>query len=199
MLEFLQNYYPFISLAAALIALFYVILTARRVLKFDEGTDLMKKDFKKRSVTERPRSLKRQYAVVTVFFLVVFAILETLTLFNVLKNPYIPFAFLTGGIYSGLSGFIGMKITTASNARTAKACTEGLNKGLRVAFSAGSVMGFTVVGLGLLDLSVWLILLKYAFGVEAKRYCRDRCHFRHGSFFHGAVCKSRRRYIYQSG
>lgn len=166
MLEFLQNYYPFISLAAALIALFYVILTARRVLKFDEGTDLMKKISK--AVRDGASAfLKRQYAVVTVFFIVVFAILETLTLFNVLKNPYIPFAFLTGGIYSGLSGFIGMKIATASNARTAKACTEGLNKGLRVAFSAGSVMGFTVVGLGLLDLSVWLILLKYAFGVEA--------------------------------
>ena len=166
MLEFLQNYYPFISLAAALIALLYVILTARRVLKFDEGTDLMKKISK--AVRDGASAfLKRQYAVVTVFFLVVFAILETLTLFNVLKNPYIPFAFLTGGIYSGLSGFIGMKIATASNARTAKACTEGLNKGLRVAFSAGSVMGFTVVGLGLLDLSVWLILLKYAFGVEA--------------------------------
>lgn len=166
MLEFLQNYYPFISLAAALIALFYVILTARRVLKFDEGTDLMKKISK--AVRDGASAfLKRQYAVVTVFFLVVFAILETLMLFNVLKNPYIPFAFLTGGIYSGLSGFIGMKIATASNARTAKACTEGLNKGLRVAFSAGSVMGFTVVGLGLLDLSVWLILLKYAFGVEA--------------------------------
>lgn len=166
MLEFLQNYYPFISLAAALIALFYVILTARRVLKFDEGTDLMKKISK--AVRDGASAfLKRQYAVVTVFFLVVFAILETLTLFNVLKNPYIPFAFLTGGIYSGLSGFIGMKIATASNARTAKACTEGLNKGLCVAFSAGSVMGFTVVGLGLLDLSVWLILLKYAFGVEA--------------------------------
>lgn len=166
MLEFLQNYYPFISLAAALIALFYVILTARRVLKFDEGTDLMKK-ISKAVRNGASAFLKRQYAVVTVFFLVVFAILETLTLFNVLKNPYIPFAFLTGGIYSGLSGFIGMKIATASNARTAKACTEGLNKGLRVAFSAGSVMGFTVVGLGLLDLSVWLILLKYAFGVEA--------------------------------
>ena len=166
MLEFLENYYPFISLAAALIALLYVILTARRVLKFDEGTDLMKKISK--AVRDGASAfLRRQYAVVTVFFLIVFAVLETLTLLEVLKNPYIPFAFLTGGIYSGLSGFIGMKIATASNARTAKACTEGLNKGLRVAFSAGSVMGFTVVGLGLLDLSVWLILLKYVFNVEA--------------------------------
>ncbi len=167
MLEFLQNYYPFISLAAALIALLYVIVTARKVLKFDEGTDLMKKISK--AVRDGASAfLKRQYAVVTVFFIVVFVVLETLTLLNILKNPYIPFAFLTGGIYSGLSGFIGMKIATASNARTAKACTEGLNKGLRVAFSAGSVMGFTVVGLGLLDLSVWLILLKFAFAASAE-------------------------------
>lgn len=166
MLEFLEAYYPFITLAAALIALLYVIVTARKVLKFDEGTDLMKKISK--AVRDGASAfLRRQYAVVIVFFLVMFAVLEILTFFRVLDNPYIPFAFLTGGIYSGLSGFIGMKIATASNARTAKACTEGLNKGLRVAFSAGSVMGFTVVGLGLLDLSVWLILLNYLFKVSS--------------------------------
>lgn len=166
MLEFFEAYYPFITLAAALIALIYVIVTARKVLKFDEGTDLMKKISK--AVRDGASAfLRRQYAVVIVFFLVMFAVLEILTFFRVLDNPYIPFAFLTGGIYSGLSGFIGMKIATASNARTAKACTEGLNKGLRVAFSAGSVMGFTVVGLGLLDLSVWLILLNYVFKVSS--------------------------------
>ncbi len=166
MLEFFEAYYPFITLAAALIALLYVIVTARKVLKFDEGTDLMKKISK--AVRDGASAfLRRQYAVVIVFFLVMFAVLEILTFFRVLDNPYIPFAFLTGGIYSGLSGFIGMKIATASNARTAKACTEGLNKGLRVAFSAGSVMGFTVVGLGLLDLSVWLILLNYVFKVSS--------------------------------
>lgn len=166
MLEFLEAYYPFITLAAALIALLYVIVTAKKVLKFDEGTDLMKKISK--AVRDGASAfLRRQYAVVIVFFLVMFAVLEILTFFRVLDNPYIPFAFLTGGIYSGLSGFIGMKIATASNARTAKACTEGLNKGLRVAFSAGSVMGFTVVGLGLLDLSVWLILLNYVFKVSS--------------------------------
>ena len=160
MLEFLQNYYPFISLAAALIALFYVILTARRVLKFDEGTDLMKKISK--AVRDGASAfLKRQYAVVTVFFLVVFAILETLTLFNVLKNPYIPFAFLTGGIYSGLSGFIGMKTATYASARTANAARTSLNKGLRIAFRSGAVMGLVVVGLGLLDISFWYLLLDY--------------------------------------
>ena len=76
---------------------------------------------------------------------------------------FVPFAFITGGFFSALSGFVGMKIATLSNARTANACREGLNRGLRVAFSAGSVMGFTVVGLGLLDISVWFFLLKFVF------------------------------------
>ena len=81
-------------------------------------------------------------------------------------TPYVPFAFLTGGFFSALSGFIGMKIATAANARTANACQEGLNRGLRVAFSAGSVMGFTVVGLGLLDITIWFLLLKFVFKLE---------------------------------
>ena len=83
-----------------------------------------------------------------------------------LLTPYVPFAFLTGGFFSGLSGFIGMKIATAANARTANACRDGLNKGLRVAFSAGSVMGFTVVGLGLLDICIWFTLLKFVFKLQ---------------------------------
>ena len=78
-----------------------------------------------------------------------------------------PFAFLTGGFFSGLSGFVGMRIATKANCRTANACREGLNRGLRVAFSAGSVMGFTVVGLGLLDISVWFMLLRFVFKLEA--------------------------------
>jgi K(+)-stimulated pyrophosphate-energized sodium pump len=80
-----------------------------------------------------------------------------------LLTPFVPFAFITGGFFSGLSGFVGMKIATAANARTAQASSEGLNRGLRVAFSSGTVMGFTVVGLGLLDLSIWFFLLKYVF------------------------------------
>jgi K(+)-stimulated pyrophosphate-energized sodium pump len=79
---------------------------------------------------------------------------------------FVPFAFVTGGFFSALSGFVGMKIATASNSRTANACRESLNKGLRVAFSAGSVMGFTVVGLGLLDISIWFILLKFVFKLD---------------------------------
>lgn len=106
--------------------------------------------------------LKKQYTGVALFFLVMVVILGTMSYFGFL-SPYVPFAFLTGGFFSGLSGFFGMKIATAANSRTANACRDSLNKGLRIAFSAGSVMGFTVVGLGLLDISIWYLLLKYAF------------------------------------
>ena len=109
--------------------------------------------------------LKRQYKIVLIFFGIMFVVLGAMAVAGLL-TPFVPFAFLTGGFFSALSGFIGMKIATISNARTANACQEGLNKGLRVAFSAGSVMGFTVVGLGLLDLSVWFFILKFIFKLE---------------------------------
>ena len=81
-------------------------------------------------------------------------------------SKFTPFAFVTGGIFSMLSGFIGMKIATNANARTAQAASESLNRGLRVAFSSGSVMGFTVVGLGMLDITIWFFLLRYVFGMD---------------------------------
>ena len=96
-----------------------------------------------------------------------FIVLGAMALLGML-TPFVPFAFLTGGFFSALSGFIGMKIATLSNARTANACREGLNRGLRVAFSAGSVMGFTVVGLGLLDISIWFFLLKFVFNLPSE-------------------------------
>ncbi len=148
----------------ALLALVFAALTARRVLKFPEGSDRMKKI----SASIRAGAnayLKRQYRVVLIFFGVMFVILGIMAIAKKL-TPYVPFAFLTGGFFSALSGFIGMKIATAANARTANACQEGLNRGLRVAFSAGSVMGFTVVGLGLLDITIWFILLKFVFKLE---------------------------------
>jgi len=150
-----------ITAACSLLALFFAVLSARRVMKFPEGTDRMKQI--SRWIREGASAyLKRQYRIVTVFFAVMFAILGGMA-FAKLIAPFVPFAFLTGGFFSGLSGFVGMKIATASNARTANACREGLNRGLRVAFSAGSVMGFTVVGLGLFDLSLWFFLLKFVF------------------------------------
>ena len=106
--------------------------------------------------------LKRQYRIVLIFFGIMFVLLGIMAAVKLL-TPYVPFAFVTGGFFSALSGFIGMKIATAANSRTANACQDGLNKGLRVAFSAGCVMGFTVVGLGLLDISAWFFLLKFVF------------------------------------
>ncbi len=150
-----------LTFAGAILALFFAFFTARKVIKFPEGTDLMKKI--SGSIKKGANAyLKRQYKIVLIFFAVMFVILSIMA-FAGLLTPYVPFAFITGGFFSALSGFIGMKIATLANARTANACRQGLNRGLRVAFSAGSVMGFTVVGLGLLDISVWFFLLKFVF------------------------------------
>ncbi len=150
-----------LTFACAVLALLFALFTARRVLKFSEGTDLMKKI--SCSIRKGANAfLKRQYKIVLIFFGIMFVLLGGMAIAGLL-TPFVPFAFLTGGFFSALSGFIGMKIATASNARTANACQEGLNRGLRVAFSAGSVMGFTVVGLGLLDISIWFFLLKFVF------------------------------------
>ena len=106
--------------------------------------------------------LKRQYSGVALFFGIIFCILLIMA-FGGYLSFFTPFAFLTGGFFSGLSGFIGMRTATIANNRTAEGASKSLNKGLRVAFSAGSVMGFTVVGLGLLDLSIWYLILNAAF------------------------------------
>ncbi len=162
----MENYSMFITLAAAIAALLFALIMAKKVLSFDSGNELMKKI--SGSVKAGANAyLKRQYTVVAVFFIAMFLILSLMAFVLKLITPFVPFAFITGGFFSGLSGFVGMKIATAANARTANACISGLNKGLKVAFSAGSVMGFTVVGLGLLDISVWAVLLKYVFGCSA--------------------------------
>nr|MCR5042048.1 sodium/proton-translocating pyrophosphatase [Clostridia bacterium] len=147
--------------AASAAALLFAVFTAKKVLGFSEGNDKMKKI--SANIRQGANAyLGRQYRIVAIFFAAMFVILGVMAIFKLL-TPYVPFAFLTGGFFSGLSGFIGMKIATAANARTANACIKGLNNGLRVAFSAGSVMGFTVVGLGLLDITIWLALLKFVF------------------------------------
>lgn len=143
------------------VAILFALFLARRVLKTDEGTDLMKKI--SGAVRKGANAyLKRQYLGVLSFFVVVFVVLLVLAYLGHL-TMFVPFAFLTGGFFSGLSGFIGMKIATAANSRTANASRTSLNSGLKVAFSAGAVMGFVVVGLGLLDISFWYYLLKYLF------------------------------------
>ena len=154
-----------LTFCCAVLALLFAFISSRKIMKFPEGTDLMKKI--SMSIRKGANAfLKRQYKIVVIFFAAMFVIIGVMAILGML-TPYVPFAFLTGGFFSALSGFIGMKIATLSNARTANACNEGLNKGLRVAFSAGSVMGFTVVGLGLLDISIWFMLLKFAFKLSA--------------------------------
>ena len=161
----MENYLVIATFVGAVLAILFAVVMAKRVLGFDEGTEKMKKI--SASIRQGANAyLKRQYTIVSVFFGAMFIILCVMAAFSML-TWYVPFAFITGGLFSGLSGFVGMKIATAANARTANACRTGLNKGLRVAFSAGSVMGFTVVGLGLLDISIWFALLKYAFGCTA--------------------------------
>jgi len=151
----------FIVPVGSIIALFFAFYQARKVLKFSEGNETMRKI--SASIRKGANAyLKRQYTGVGLFFIVMFFVLGIMA-FTKFLTPFVPFAFITGGFFSGLSGFIGMKIATSANARTAQASSESLNKGLRVAFSSGTVMGFTVVGLGLLDLSIWFFLLKYVF------------------------------------
>ena len=158
------NYLILFTFIGSVAALLFAVFTAKKVLKFSEGTDKMQKQAK--AIRRGANAfLKRQYKIVGIFFAVLFVILCVMAILKFL-TPYVPFAFVTGGFFSALSGFIGMKIATASNARTANACREGLNRGLRVAFSAGSVMGFMVVGLGLLDISIWFFLLKFVFKLE---------------------------------
>ncbi|MDR3122195.1 MAG: sodium-translocating pyrophosphatase [Treponema sp.] len=154
----------FLVPAASVLALLFALVQARKVLGFSEGNELMKKI--SLSVRQGANAyLKRQYSGVALFFVVMFVTLGIMA-FAGLLTPFVPFAFITGGFFSGFSGFIGMKIATAANARTAQASSESLNRGLRVAFSSGTVMGFTVIGLGLLDLSIWFFLLKYVFYVD---------------------------------
>ena len=146
----------------AVVSLLFAVFLSWRVKQFSTGTELMTK-ISNAIKTGAKAYLKRQYSVVGIFFAGMFVILLVLSFGFKLLNPFVPFAFLTGGFFSGLSGFIGMSMATSSNSRTAFAASQSLNKGLRVAFSAGGVMGFTVVGLGLLDLSIWYYLLQIWF------------------------------------
>lgn len=163
--KFVNSYLPFCAMAGALIALAFALFMAKKIFGFSEGNDRMKKI--SASIRKGANAyLRRQYKIVGIFFVCMFVVLCVMATLGLL-TWFVPFAFVTGGVFSALSGFVGMKIATFANARTANACMDGLNKGLRVAFSAGSVMGFTVVGLGLLDISIWLILLKFVFGLGA--------------------------------
>ncbi|MGI6778974.1 MAG: sodium-translocating pyrophosphatase [Acetivibrionales bacterium] len=148
----------------AVIALLFALYLARTVMKQSEGTDKM---IKIAAAIRKGANayLKRQYTGVAIFFAVMFVILLVLASAGYMTF-FVPFAFLTGGFFSGLSGFIGMKIATYANSRTSNGARESLNRGLRVAFSSGAVMGLVVVGLGLFDLSIWFFFLKWYFGTH---------------------------------
>ena len=160
-----ENYF-WVGVVGAVLAILFAYVQSRKVMTFSEGNDTMKKIAA--SIREGANAyLQRQYTTVAKVFLVVFVVLLIIAFGSngEMLSKFTPFAFVTGGIWSMLAGFVGMKIATNSNARTAQAASESLNRGLRVAFSSGSVMGFTVVGLGMLDISIWYFLLYYVFGV----------------------------------
>ena len=154
-----MDYVIYSVLGASLIALGFAFFFFKEMLKEDEGTDTMKKialHVRKGAMAY----LKQQYKVVTIVFVVLALIFTVMAFFN-LQNGWVPFAFLTGGFFSGLAGFFGMKTATYASARTANAAKNSLNSGLKVAFRSGAVMGLTVVGLALLDISVWYLILDY--------------------------------------
>ena len=156
-----------IGFVGAVVAGLFAVLQAKKVMGYSEGTEKMQK--LAASIREGANAyLKRQYTTVLKVFAIVFVVLLVIAFASGGKmlSKFTPFAFITGGIWSMLAGLVGMKIATSSNARTAQAASESLNKGLRVAFSSGSVMGFTVVGLGMLDITIWFFLLRYAFGIN---------------------------------
>ncbi|MFA5355999.1 MAG: sodium-translocating pyrophosphatase [Candidatus Omnitrophota bacterium] len=146
----------------SIIALLFAWYLAASIMKKGEGNDKMREIAQAVRVGSRAY-LKRQYLGVSIFFLVVFCVLMVLAI-NKYLVIFVPFAFLTGGLFSGLAGFIGMSIATQASSRTTNEAMKGLNCGLRVAFNSGAVMGMVVVGLGLLDLSIWYFFLNAYYG-----------------------------------
>ena len=160
-----SNLFWFVPVASVL-ALIFAWYFFRTMMKESEGTDTMKR------IASHVRKgamayIRQQYKIVGIFFIVLTIIFSILAYGLNLQNEWVPFAFLTGGFFSGLAGFLGMRTATFASARTANAAQKSLNKGLKVAFRSGAVMGLVVVGLGLLDISLWFILLNYFVDVEA--------------------------------
>jgi len=153
---------------SSLIALGFALFFYLQMMKEDEGTATMKK------IAAHVRAgalayLKQQYRVVTVVFIVLTTVFAILAYGLNLQNPWVPFAFLTGGFFSGLAGFFGMKTATSASARAANAAQQSLNRGLKLAFRSGAVMGLVVVGLALLDISVWFLILSQFYPLDDAR------------------------------
>lgn len=153
-----MNYFYLVP-AASLVALFFAFYFYKKMMKESEGTEKMK--LIASYVREGAMSyLKQQYKVVTLVFIVLALLFATMAFFG-LQNNWVPFAFLTGGFFSGLAGFFGMKTATYASARTTNAVRRSLNSGLQIAFRSGAVMGLVVVGLALLDISAWYLILNF--------------------------------------
>jgi len=151
---------------ASVVALGMAWFFFRSMMKEDEGTDRMKE------IAAHVRKgamayLKQQYKVVTIVFVVLAIVFAFMAYVLKVQNPWVPFAFLTGGLFSGLAGFFGMKTATYASARTAHGARTGLDKGLKIAFRSGAVMGLVVVGLGLLDIAIWFVVLNAVCAGEA--------------------------------
>ncbi len=160
-----MNWLFYLVPAASIVALLFAWIFFRQMMKESEGTPTMKEIAQ--YVREGAMAyLKQQYKVVVIVFAVLAVLFAVLAYGFHVQNPWVPFAFLTGGFFSGLAGFVGMKTATYASARTANATMRSLNSGLKIAFRSGAVMGLTVVGLGLLDISIWWIVLN-AFVHEA--------------------------------
>lgn len=145
---------------ASLVALFFAWYFFRGMMRRSEGTERMQQ------IAAHVRSgamayLRQQYKVVIIVFLFLALFFAFLAYGLGVQNKWVPFAFLTGGLFSGLAGYIGMRTATFASARTAQAASESLDSGLRVAFRSGAVMGLVVVGLGLLDISIWYLILDH--------------------------------------
>lgn len=145
---------PLASLCALIMAWYFF----KSMMKESEGTERMKEiaGFVRAGAMAY---LKQQYKVVSIIFIIICIIFAFMSYVLNVQNPWVPFAFLTGGIFSGLCGFFGMKTATYASARTANAVGKGLNRGLKIAFRSGAVMGLVVVGLGLLDIAIWFVIL----------------------------------------
>ena len=151
---------------ASIVALGMAWFFFRSMMKEDEGTERMKE------IAAHVRKgamayLKQQYKVVIIVFVVLAIVFAFMAYVLKVQNPWVPFAFLTGGLFSGLAGFFGMKTATYASARTAHGARTGLDKGLKIAFRSGAVMGLVVVGLGLLDIAIWFIVLNAVYAGES--------------------------------
>lgn len=175
MLYFINSVFWLVPVCSV-IALVFAWFFFKSMMKNSEGTDRMKE------IAQYVRDgamayLTRQYKVVGIVFVILLAIFVVLAAMGV-QNPFVPVAFLTGGFFSGLCGFLGMKTATFASARTAHGASQSLNKGLQVAFRSGAVMGLVVVGFGLLDIAIWYWLLNFiydgnimGFGLDVAKEC----------------------------